>query len=299
MQAMITYCLSEAAQRAQMMATGQPVTRTQSTVEDVPVEWLTHHLCEISSDGKVTFDLTQKVLIGKDGTIGQYGWSGFGPELSAQPESGLDALKAFAAGVESQSARCATQFAASKIEMAANEARHAAEYAKTNERVLAERAIAAAKAASEKAEAAAKEKAKSDAIDAFIAASGDALLIQQHADHMVCRSEIASRMAESTLAFLGPEYPDSVVCEDSDCKCQDLAVKCLPNRIYAAWKAISMPEGATADFRKVRNCLKAAADDSGDERFLEETAGPVEYHAIITVPHGPFQFERRIKLEPK
>ena len=36
-----------------------------------------------------------------------------------------------------------------------------------------------------------------------------------------------------------------------------------------------------------------------DERGDAETAGPTEYHAVVTISSGPFQFTRRIKLEGK
>ena len=297
MQATITYLISAEAQRAQMAATGKPVARRQTTTEDVPAEWLTSHYCKISADGDVTFDLGVSVQINEQGELSRgSNWTHIGPELDAQPASGLEALQTLTDAITAEMVKQAAAYAVRQTEMAKLLAQRKAEDAERNTRYAEEKRLKAIADDAAKAEEAERERAKSAAIDAFIAASGDDLLIAQHAERMVCRNEIISRMAESVLAFLGPECLDSVVCEDSGCKCQDIVVKCLPNRIYAGWKSISLPEGASAEFRKVRNCLKTAAEDCGDERFMEDTAGPVEYHAIVTVPHGPFQFVRRIQL---
>jgi hypothetical protein len=166
-----------------------------------------------------------------------------------------------------------------------------------------------------------REAAKTDAIDAFVAASGDALLQQQYADELLCRKTVIGRMANAALdaAGLPAECPDSVVCNDHDCPCGDSSVDCIPPKVYARWKAISQPDivtmfsdGATGsygetspgpdkgkdwtvEFHKVRNCLK---DDDDRDQYSEdaETAGSTEYHALVTIPSGPFQFTRRIKV---
>ena len=49
----------------------------------------------------------------------------------------------------------------------------------------------------------------------------------------------------------------------------------------------------------MRNCLRTDGEPDYDERGDAETAGPTEYHAVVTIPSGPFQFTRRIKLEDK
>ena len=171
------------------------------------------------------------------------------------------------------------------------------------------------------ADAAAKEALKAAAIDAFVAASGDAWLIGQHKEGLLCRKTIISRMATAALDACGlpAACPDSIVCNNRECPCEDSTVDCIPPAIYRTWKAFTLPEGSTVEFYRVRNCFQlyidhrdgtsSAAEDCGDERFrwaphhqpLEagETAGPTEYHAVVTIPSGPFQFTRRVKLEGK
>ena len=55
MQATITYLLTEQAQRAQMVATGQPVARKQTVTIEVPTEDLQYY--DIAADGSITVDL--------------------------------------------------------------------------------------------------------------------------------------------------------------------------------------------------------------------------------------------------
>ena len=171
------------------------------------------------------------------------------------------------------------------------------------------------------ADAAAKEALKAAAIDAFVAASGDAWLIGQHKEGLLCRKTIISRMATAALDACGlpAACPDPIVCNNRECPCEDSTVDCIPPAIYRTWKAFTLPEGSKVEFYRVRNCFQlyidhrdgtsSAAEDCGDERFrwaphhqpLEagETAGPTEYHAVVTIPSGPFQFTRRVKLEGK
>jgi hypothetical protein len=153
----------------------------------------------------------------------------------------------------------------------------------------------AADEASAKAAAAAKEALKTAAIDAFVAASGDGLLIQQHAEKLLCRKTVIARMADAALDACGlpAEYPDSTVCDDSDCPCGDRVVDCIPPAIYAAWKSFTLPEGSTVEFRRVRDC-RSAADEEWEDNDDRATA---EYYvAVVTIPSGPFQFTRRVRL---
>ena len=104
MQATITYCLSEAAQRAQMAATGQPVARKQITVEDVPPEVLMSPYCVVSEEGSLTLDLTRKISFNELGEISPGStWSWLVPELGKQPESGLAAWRALSAALAAKS----------------------------------------------------------------------------------------------------------------------------------------------------------------------------------------------------
>jgi hypothetical protein len=137
---------------------------------------------------------------------------------------------------------------------------------------------------------------KAEAMDAFVAASGDELLQQQYADGLCARSVIVSMMASAALdaAGLPGACPAPTACDDSGCPCADTKVDTIPPAVYAAWKAIGpLPEGSTAEFREVRNCTM---DDDDQYDGDTETAEPTEYHALITVPSGPFRFVRRIKL---
>jgi hypothetical protein len=154
-----------------------------------------------------------------------------------------------------------------------------------------------------------REAAKTDAIDAFVAASGDALLQQQYADELLCRKTVIGRMANAALdaAGLPAECPDSVVCQDNDCPCGDSGVDCIPPAVYARWKhmqappdpevnlpnpRLMLPDGSTVEFRKVLNCTR----DEDGVMDPEDQPGPTEYHALVTIPSGPFQFTRRIKV---
>ena len=151
----------------------------------------------------------------------------------------------------------------------------------------------ARRAAAHKDAAAAKEAMKTAAIDAWVAASGEPALIAQHADKLLCRETIIERMATTALDACGlpVEYRDSVVCDDCDCPCQDLVVECIPPAAYARWKAFALPEGSTSEFRRVRDCR---GDVDSDD--IEDRASTPYYVAIVTVPAGPFQFTRRVRL---
>jgi hypothetical protein len=173
---------------------------------------------------------------------------------------------------------------------------------------------------SKKAAEALRKSAKIAAMTAFVSASGDPLLRQQYADGLLSRDDLLTLMADAALdaAGLPPECPDSVVCRDSACPCRDDDITVLPREIYARYKALGeLPEGSSVEFREVRNCLRGMITVKATREGLavefrevrnclrgpdydfgdgEETAGPEEHHAIVTIPSGPFQFKRRIKL---
>jgi hypothetical protein len=341
MQATITFCLTQAAQRAQMMATGQPVALTQTTVEDIPNIWLGSHFCKISDVGEISFDLTKRVWISDQGDIGYSSWS-LGSivdgELDKQPATGLEALQIVTDAVSAKVSQCKTSYAGKQIEIAASQAKRAAEKSAVEDRradaILADPEVRRSnrencacapgrtlylpeshhprypevvaeldrREAIAKAAESVREAEKLAAIDAFIAASGDLILIEQHAVKLLCRQTAVSLFARTVLdKYLPVEEPDSIVCGESKCPCQDLVRDCVPQKIYTAWRKLlphTFPKESAVEFRQVRNCFRDAAMDCGDERFSEgNTAGPVEYHAIVTIPSGPFRFTRRIKLE--
>lgn len=281
MQATFTFCLSEAAQRAQMMATGQPVARKQTTTEDVPVDWLTSRFCNISPEGRISFDLTQTIH------------SNVGPELDAQPASGLEALQTLTDAIVGECAKQSAAYAVRQDEIAEENKRRAVKEAQRQARWAEEKRVKDEADAIAKIAADAKEALKTAAIDAFVAASGDAMLIQQHEDGLLCRRTIIARMAGA--AFDAAGLPAAVsrptVCEDDDCPCGYHGVSCIPPEVYARWKAIEPPAAELiVEFHSVRQCN---GDDYDDD---EDRAGPVEYHAVVTIQSGPFEFVRRILL---
>jgi hypothetical protein len=147
---------------------------------------------------------------------------------------------------------------------------------------------AAAEARKKSAEVAV-ERAKVDAIEAWVAASGNDLLRQQYADGLLARKAVVALMAAEALdaAGLPATCTEPEVCDDMECPCGGEVVATIPPEIYAQWKTIGpLPGGSTAEFHRLRRCLGAG----------DGSAGPVEYHTIVTVPSGPFRFTRRIAL---
>jgi len=114
MQATITYLLTEQAQRAQMMATGQPVTRKQTTIEDIPAELLTSPYAKIDEAGNLAFDLTRTVGLNHDGSVSNSGngCAAIYGVLEAIPESGLAALQQLISTVAAKSRKLQTEWQA-------------------------------------------------------------------------------------------------------------------------------------------------------------------------------------------
>jgi len=135
---------------------------------------------------------------------------------------------------------------------------------------------------------AAKAQAKADYIDAWIAEHGNSLIQEQHAAGLLPRKSALAMIAAATFAptNLPAECAEPTLCKDDDCECCDNVVEGIPPEAYAWWKSFGpVPTGTTVEFHEVRECL-----ESGEE------AGPAEFQAVVTVPSGPFQFTRRIKL---
>ena len=155
----------------------------------------------------------------------------------------------------------------------------------------------AADKADKAAREAAREKAKMDYIESWMASNADTDTQNQYDDGLLCRSAAVNLI--SSAAFEAAGVPAAVtvpdVCNNRDCPCCDSTVECIPRRLYPVWRAIKagLPKDSSAEFSKVRDCLR---DDDGYVIATDETAGPAYYTATITLPHGPFQFERRIKL---
>jgi hypothetical protein len=120
MQATITYLLTEQAQRAQMAATGLPVARKQTVVDDLMCQWLDHPLVSVDAAGVVTSDLTQIVTIDERGRLasGGYTLTRIHPELDAMPASGLVALETISARIAAKQAECHAAYVQSQAVVA-------------------------------------------------------------------------------------------------------------------------------------------------------------------------------------
>jgi hypothetical protein len=296
MQATITYLLTEQAQRAQMAATGQPVARKITVTEEIPNDLALSPLANIDSDGRVSFDLSRHSGLYEDGTLGGNYATIYAGEDTV-PATGLAALQKRISAIAAKSA-----------ELAAGYARNQAIWRQQKQEESARRQKADAEYAvrkkAEEAERESSERAKSAYIADWVANHGDADLSAQFADGLACRKTLISMIADEAFAATG--VPDAITvpdtCSSRECPCCDTTVDCLPRRIYAVWRKIkaTLPQGSTATFARVRECLAEEIDRNGIDAYsdeVQETAGPLYYTATITMPHGPFQFERRVKLE--
>ena len=287
MQATITFSLTEAAQRAQMVATGQPVARQQTTTEDVPSEYLTSPYCVIAADGTVSYNLIRTVNISEQGVID--GWthsSIYGP-LEAQPESGLAALRAKTAAVYAKSAELKEADARNQITRAADAKRREEEDEKRRVEYRERKAM-------EDAADNAREDAKVTFLNAWVASADDSTLRQQWSAGLLCRSELLAIIAEKTFADLGLVEHDFTACKNRDCPCGLKDIQCIPRADYPEWLKIKerLPEGTKVACERVRECLRDADGgiDDGEE------AGAPYTTALLKVAVGPFTFERRIKV---
>jgi hypothetical protein len=359
MQATITYLLSKQAQRAQMAATGQPVARKQTATVDITAEDLEYY--PVNDDGTIEIDLTggrhsvyqpynlRNLMMVGGGHIEHSAI----PDIPAIVRAGRDYAEAEKQQVKDKAvhdAEAARQRAAQLVVDLASltdrvmadpnarwcggtdrDVRWGADSWTSTEKLrsldgwgVISAELERRKAADE-SEAIAKEAVKTEAIAAFVAASGDALLIEQYAAGLLCRKAVISRMAAAALdaAGLPRKCEDPTVCDDSDCPCGDAVATCIPPEVYRRWKAIGpevktaainpsltsmsgepvqvvshgpLPEGSTVEFHEVRECLKPEPGSYDTLDDGDETAGPTEYHAVVTIPSGPFKFTRRVKV---
>ena len=120
------------------------------------------------------------------------------------------------------------------------------------------------------------------------------MLIEQYEDGLVARKRLVGLMANAALDAAGlPAECNATVCQDSDCPCGDESVESIPPAAYAVWHPIKrgLPDGYSVEFRRVRSCRHLEQWEEDEDR-----AGATEYHARVTIPSGPFEFTRRIKL---
>jgi hypothetical protein len=321
MQATITYLLTEQAQRAQMMATGQPVARKQTTSVEISAEDL--ELFPISANGQITVDMTLgyrtdlMVMLAAGGADGMMG--GYTPDQIAAIATHLRAGRAKRAEEEREkkelciangkhnSAQMETAYRAFLADPTARGrwARDLAQDLRSpadsfpcpaselqTEIERRNNADHAAKLAADKA----KEQAKLDYIAQWIA-SLDAEwddLKQQFTDGLLCRQTALSLISDMAFAVAGvPIKTVYDICDSGDCPCGEKELDCLPTTAYPAWKAIKvgLPDGYSVSFLRVRECLK-----DEDWEGEGESAGRPMYLAKIKLPHGPFVFERTVRL---
>ena len=336
MQATVNYLLTQQAQRAQMVATGQPVALNQTMTIDITPEDLP--LCEVSPDGTVSVSPPAHRW-----TLRASGWTEelppcaptYAPDILGDIRRGqamLDAAYADALAITERYVadtpdvmpdRANTDYDAMVAipdsisdsdalgwALRANGNQrcyiHTRDLSPTTRDILAERyrtdaaqraadrqaaeLVNRAKEAEKETAAAALEQAKQEAIAHYVSASGDLLLQRQHADGLLPRRDVLTMMADAACTVVGvpAACPNPTICDDHDCPCYDHSQETIPPAVYAAWRSMcSLPDGATVQFRQVRECR---GDDS------DERAGEIEYHAIVTIPSGPFQFTRRIQI---
>jgi uncharacterized protein YbaA (DUF1428 family) len=333
MQATITYLLTEQAQREQMAATGQPVARKQVITIEVAPEDL--ELFPVAGDGSITVDLTS-VMAGSNGIGRAFRasgtvetWNGGSgiyfsgvPDLAqvrvgraklaeaAEEEARVlaengehnrqlteAAYRKFMADPSARSGELYDRIRALVRQLGEGDIQGPANWWPEKHdalRVEIERRNAADRAAKDVAELA-KEQAKSNFIEAWISEHGTDEDRDQFADGLLSRKAALALIADAAFAEHGVPEPatEPHVCKDSDCPCGSADVDALPRSVYPAWRALKakLPEGYAVTFDRVRECLR---DDGWDGEG--ESAAPPYYTAEITIPCGPFQFTRTVKL---
>lgn len=325
MQATITYLLTEQAQRAAMVATGQPVARKQTMTIEVPAEDL--GIFPVKDDGTIVVDVSGWTVTGYGPIMRAGGWSGWNGEYGIAANT-ID--PPFIADYKRGSEIVATREREKAETIKANGAHNRAMAEAAYQRLLIDPDLRAESARSftadiklpadfypdalpelvaelarrsksdSDAKIAAKlaaEAAKQEYISQWIADHGDDILRAQFADGLADRAQIVAMIAAQ--AFDSAKAPagirDSVVCDNSGCPCCENTVSALPTPVYSEWRKIKagLPEGSSAEFRRVRDCLRDSADW---EESDEDSASEAYYAADVTIPHGPFRFTRRIKL---
>jgi hypothetical protein len=324
MQVKITYMLSETAQRAAMAATGQPVARTQTIEAEAALSDL--DLFAIGPDGTVTLDMSVPSHRHLNALV--TGWSS-SPLLwgAVQTyESLVAAIRAAyaarAAAAEAAAAKEAAKLAAeADYDPALAASLGALQIVGVKDRVrrsptaapvhphalsvpshqpLTRNALAAyhARAAAQRDErtaaAAAGEAAKLAAIAAWVAEHGTPLQQSRHKDGMLPRAEATELMAAWVMESHGvPAEDDRQICTDGSCPCSESEITALPECAYTAWVSLrkGLPDGYTVSFQRVKEC--PSRNEWGD---CDADAVGCHTAAYLTIPYGPFRFERQVVL---
>lgn len=334
MQATITYELTEQAQRAAMMATGQSIARYQEMVIEVEPQDL--ELFPVDKKGEIKLSLDGfHPPQAWAGPLHAAGWAavhhnGTGLEATVINPPLIEDYKRGAVIVAEQDAaeaelkrqngehnlqvtEVAYQVFLQNPDARADSARtlvgednlrtpadwwpadHTALAAEIKRREELDAAARRAKLKAEEAAKEAKEAAKLKYIDAFVAECGGSLA-EQHKAGLLARSEVVRMIADAVFEEFGlPDHHALTTCQDEACPCGTVSVDAIPPATYAAWLPIAklLPEGATADFEKTRDCVR---DEDGELEPGNDGAGKPYYTAFVRLTVGPFVFKRRIKI---
>lgn len=323
MQAKVTYLLTEQAQRAHMLSTGRPIARKQEVVEDVPNDLLSSKFCRIGQDGSIAFDLEDNAgIVAYVST--EFGRERVGTAFDCAPRSAEAAIREMEERIRAQQAAADARKEQRRIEQAEDRAKEAKQkeaerakeqlvidafladsskladergeyYAKIDGVRIEDQAVA--DEANRRYEAAeqAKDADKKAFLESWLAEHGTEADRRQYADGLLCRRELLTLVADKSFSDAGvpEEHATSEVCQHSDCPCTDHWTECLPREVYPVWQALKarLPQGTTWRFSEVRECLR-----STPYREDEETAGPAYYTVDLTMPAGPYKFERKVSL---
>lgn len=125
-------------------------------------------------------------------------------------------------------------------------------------------------------------------LDEWVSRQNDADLRAGWVEGLICVDEVLALLKASVLDPIAPDVEITyTLCASSRCECGCAGARCLPRAVYSAWRALraKLPAGSTCSFRRVRAC-----------RGEGEEPTPQFYVVVISVPCGPFTFEREVRL---
>ena len=323
MQAKITYMLSETAQRAQMVATGQPVARKQEHTIEISAEEM--RFCEVAENGLLSRDLAYLSL----------------PEIeaSATPEEAWDAYvrqqrkqaeKEQAAKMDRESRRMATEAADGAAAAWVDALPDDADYYGARDKAMPAAGVAqpnwsastplltaalgrlksrnaAAEAAKERAEAD-KETAKVEYLHDWIMEYGDESQRARSADKLLPRKEALAALAEAS--FTAGAWPvnnsgEKIVSGRAenprpDCTCEDC------DACETEYRETEGAPGLSAEEYAAYSTVRAAFPDA-TLTVMTNTAyhtcshrggcgGGTNHSVRVALPVGPFTLTREYAL---
>lgn len=320
MQATVTYLLTEQAQRAAMAATGQPVTRKQTMIIEVPKEDI--HLFPLREDGTIVLDLTRNYPTNIGAQLQAAGWPApnvvqatqldpplledlrRGAAIIAEQKRAKEALiransehnrrqteAAYQAFLADPEARCGW----GEVHTLVADLRSPADWwpAAHREFVAEIRRRNEADAAAKKQREEALERAKTEYIAEWISKYAETDVQEQFRDGLLARKDALAMIAAAAFDAAGVPAGEPTVpqCGIQGCPCGYREVESLPRSIYPVWKALraGLPEGYSVTFYRVRECQRS---DDGYYDEDSDPVGPPYYTVDLKIPHGPFVFER-------